>query len=63
MSRRDLILAEVSDLATTFVYYDRKGDEVLGLGEIQQAIAAGEVSVDEIVGEFRESLLKGLQDG
>ena len=51
--RRELILAAVSDLASAFLYYDRKGDEELRVNEIEDAIEAGDISIDEIVGEFR----------
>ena len=55
-SRRDTILATVSDLVTNFVYYDRKEDEDLPEGQIEAAIDAGELSIDEIVERFRSDL-------
>jgi hypothetical protein len=47
---------EVSDMASRLLYYDRKECEDIPLDAIEQAIAAGEVSIDEIVGLFRDDL-------
>lgn len=57
-TRREFIIAEVSDLVDNFLYYDRKEDETLPRGSIEEAIKAGEVSVDEIVEVFRRELEK-----
>lgn len=56
MARKENILAAVSDLAINFLYYDRKEDEELPRGQIEEAIEAGEITVDEIVAKFREGL-------
>lgn len=56
MTRRDLVLAQASDLPANFLYYDRKEDEELPAGEIEAAIAAGEVSVEEILAPLAEAL-------
>jgi hypothetical protein len=50
--RRERILATVSDLVGAFLYYDRKEDEDLPRGEIEQAIAAGEITIADIVTHF-----------
>lgn len=57
MNRKEKILLTLEDSVSDFLYYDRKGDEELSIGEIQAAIKAGEISVDEIVAKFREKLL------
>lgn len=59
-SRRDTILGRARDLAAALLYYDRKEDEDLGEGQIEQAIRAGEVSVEEIVEAFRAALAEGI---
>lgn len=56
MTRQDLILITVTDLATDFLYYDREEDEELGRGEIEAAIKAGELTVDQIVEQFRTAI-------
>jgi len=58
-TRREQILAVTSDLVAGFLYYDRKEDEDLPRGAIEEAIKAGEVSVDEIVKLFKEELEEG----
>lgn len=54
--RKKLILDTAGDLAVDFVAYDRKEDEDLGIGQIEDAVEKGEVTVDEIVARFRERL-------
>ena len=46
----------VHDLVMDFLYYDRKEDEDLKVGEIEDAIKNGTVTVDEIVESFRKYL-------
>lgn len=55
-TRRDTILNIVDDLVSDFLYYDRKEDEDLPRGAIEEAVRAGEVTVDEIVEKFRATL-------
>jgi hypothetical protein len=54
-TRRQHILDVASDAATDMLYYDRKEDGLLPVGAIQEAIAAGEVTVDEIIAAFKKS--------
>jgi len=64
--RRDHIVATVSDLVGSLLYYDRKEDEDLPRGAIEEAIAAGEVTIDEIVDLFRREMtdaIEAAQDG
>jgi hypothetical protein len=49
-------LEAASSAARAFVCYERKGDEDLPVGAIQESIEKKEVSVDEIVAEFRKTL-------
>jgi hypothetical protein len=55
-SRRDIILGTVSDLVANFLYYDRKGDEDLPRGQIEEAIENKEITADEIVELFKKEL-------
>lgn len=55
-TRRQAILDTVADLASSFMYYDRKEDEALPRGAIEEAIQEGEITVDEIVEDFRAGL-------
>ena len=58
---RDMILGTVTDLVGNLLYYDRKDDEELEEDDIQDAVARGVVSIDDIVNEFRTALEKGLE--
>lgn len=54
MTRRELILAVASDAGMDFMYYNRKDDENLPRGEIEKAIKAGEITVEEILEAFKK---------
>lgn len=58
--RRELIEACVVDLVGNLLHYGRKGDEELGLGQIEEAVAAGEITVDEMIALFAEKLREDL---
>jgi hypothetical protein len=54
-ARRQLILDTASDLAANFMYYDRKEDEELPRGGIEEAVKNGEITEKEIVIAFAKS--------
>ena len=59
--KREHILAIVSDLVSSFLYYDRKvATGWPQTGDIQQAVKDGILTVDDIVAEFRGSLEEHL---
>jgi len=60
--RKQLIIATVEDLVNGFLYYDRKEDEELPLGEIEKAIESGEITRYEIVSVFERELGEGLSE-
>lgn len=55
------ILGTIEDLVTDFVYYGRKEDEDLPVGAIEKSVAAGEVTLDEMVEVFKTKLEKSLK--
>ena len=59
-TRRQHILDHIPDVIGEFLYYDRKEDDDLPVGAIEEAIKAGEITVDEIAVAFTESLRRGL---
>lgn len=61
MSKRQEIFNTVADLVSDFLYYDRKEDDTLQRGEIEEALRSGDVTFDEIVCEFRSHLIMGLR--
>ena len=58
---RDCIIGAVKDLCINFLYYDRKGDEVLTRKRLQEAVARGEVTVEELGELFKKEVAKGLK--
>lgn len=58
-ARKNHILKMMEDVVSDLMYYDRKEDEDLPLESIEEAIAAGEVTVEEITAEFKKQLIKG----
>jgi hypothetical protein len=56
MKRRDVILDTIDDLVTDLLWEGRKEDEELPRGAIEEAIAAGEVTEEELVAKFRNVL-------
>lgn len=60
MATKEQILGTVEDLVGSFLHYDRKEDEDLPRGAVEDAIAAGEVTVDEIAAKFRSALEDGM---
>ena len=57
---KELILDVTKDLVANFLYYDRKQDEDLPHGAIEEALDRGVVSVAEIVEAFRHELVTKL---
>lgn len=56
IKRKKLILELVEDLVSDFTYYDRKNCEHLTEKQLDEAILNGEVTIDEIVSEFKKHL-------
>jgi len=52
------ILDTVCDLVSDFMFYDRKEDDDLPRGAIEQAVHDGEITYEEIIDKFKEQLLK-----
>jgi hypothetical protein len=55
-----MIFATVDDLVSDFLFYDRKEDEELPLGAIQEALLSGEIQEREIVECFARKLREAL---
>ena len=52
------ILNVVSDLVSRLFYYDRKEDETLGVGDIEDAIADGVLTIKDITEQFAQLVTK-----
>jgi hypothetical protein len=55
-TRRQCILDTTRDLVADFLHYNRKEDEELPRGAIEEAVKAGEITKAEIVSAFAEAL-------
>jgi hypothetical protein len=55
------VLDVISDLVSDFLYYDRKEDDTLHVGAIDSLVKNGELTIDEMVDEFRNQLTRGLK--
>lgn len=52
----EILSNTIIDMVSNFLYYNRKEDEDLPVGMIEQLIRSGETSVEEIVELFRSEL-------
>ena len=54
--RRNRILNEVHEVVSRLIIDDRKNDEDLPRGAIENAVVNGDITIDEIVDKFKEEL-------
>ena len=59
-TRRERITNILTDSIIDLLYYDRKEDEDLPKGGIEEAIAAGEITVEEMIAIWSTELINGL---
>jgi hypothetical protein len=57
----EYVLDTVTDLVSSFLYYDRKDDEELPRGRIDELLESGELTVQAMVERFAFDLRKGLR--
>lgn len=62
IEERALILGTVEDMVVDLLEYDRREDEDLPRGVIEEAVASGLVTIDEIVACFRHALEKEVAE-
>jgi hypothetical protein len=58
---KERIEGHITDLVSNFLYYDRKEDEDLPRGAIDQAVKDGSITVEQIVAKFESELRAGLE--
>lgn len=61
MNERDKVLNLVRDAVACLMYYDRKEDEDLPRGRIEQLLADGALSVDDMIDTFATELRAAVQ--
>ncbi len=59
---KQIILDHISDLCSNFLYYDRKESENLSMEQLNAAVKNGEITIDEMVAEFRKHLENTFND-
>lgn len=57
----DNINSAIEDLVSDFLYYDRKEDEDLKLGDIEEAIEKGEITIEQIANKFKNRIIEVIQ--
>lgn len=58
---RDLVYGTVCDLVADLLYYDRKEDEDLPRGKIEELVERGTVSERDIIGWFKDELYQWIK--
>lgn len=53
---KENIINTIKDLCSDFLFYDRKEDEQLSSNDLINAVKTGEITIDEMVTEFRQNL-------
>lgn len=53
---KETILLKIGDLCTDFLFYDRKEDEDLTIEQLNESVKSGEITIEEMVAEFRKNL-------
>ncbi len=59
-STKEHVMGVIDDLISDFLYYDRKEDEDLPRGVIEESIKNGEFTVDDLVQKFKTALEEGI---
>jgi hypothetical protein len=60
MATRDHAINATKDLAAELLWYGRKEDDDLPRGAIENMLANGELTTEQIVDTFRAALIEGL---
>ena len=58
---KQIILDTIADLCAVFLYYDRKQDENLTIEQLKESVNSGEITIDEMVAEFRKHIENTLR--
>ena len=54
--KKQLVCEVIIELVSSLLYYDRKEDEQLQIGDIEKLWESGEFTIDDMVNEFRNQL-------
>ena len=59
-SKKQLILDTLSDMLQDFLYYDRRDDSELLRGDIEEAVADGDITIEDMVKHFEKELKENI---
>lgn len=59
---RETVFAVIDDMIADLLIHDRRNDEDLPEGEVERLIQNNDLSIDDMVERFRESLEEHLED-
>ena len=59
--KKKIIKTRVDNVMSAFFYYDRKEDDELPAGKLQEMVKSGDITVDEIVRMFETKIRNNLQ--
>jgi hypothetical protein len=62
MDKKELILDTITDMVSALLYYDRKEDDELPIGAIEEAVLSGIITKKEILNHFAEQLNFSAED-
>ena len=54
------VLDIISDAVSNLLYYNRKEDSEMPVGKINKLVKKGDITIDEMVAEFRKNLENSL---
>jgi hypothetical protein len=60
--KRLLFLANVTDLVSSLLYYDRKEDEELTRDDVEVLLESGRITIKEIVEMFEKTLTQKCEE-
>lgn len=61
-TKKEIAISVIEDLVINLFYYDRKEDEELEVGDLEDLIESGDLTVDQIVETFKNNLNNYIQN-
>jgi hypothetical protein len=60
--KKELFLAIIEDVISDYLYYDRKNDDDLSIGDVNGLIESGCVTIDDVIDKFTTYLKECLSN-
>lgn len=55
------VMDVISDMVSDFLYYNRKEDDILERGMIEDMVKRGDLTIEQMVSEFEKLLRKAIK--